>query len=218
MKFEIINRFSGAAQCAAEIDCDEGESDATKRGLAAKWAINISADLCGTDLRGADLRDADLSDAYLSGAYLSGADLHDADLSGALLRGADLHYADLRDADLGGADLSGAFLSDADLSHADLGGADLSGADLSGAKLREQWIIQGPVRSDGYAFFLQKLTGDAQPMLKAGCRYLTIAAAREHWQRTRGGTPLGDETFAIIDFLERVAAIRNLIPASEKAA
>jgi len=81
-----------------------------------------------------------------------------------------------------------------------------------GADLGDQWIIQGPVRSDGYAFFLQKLKDDDKPMVKAGCRYVTIPEAHAHWTETRGGTPLGEETFAILDFLERAAVIRDLIP------
>ncbi len=84
------------------------------------------------------------------------------------------------------------------------------GADLGGAYLGGQWIIQGQTRSDGYAFFLQRLTDDTEPMIKAGCRHFTTTQAREHWQTTRGGTPLGDETFAIIDCLVRTMEIRGL--------
>jgi hypothetical protein len=42
-------------------------------------------------------------------------------------------------------------------------------------------------------------------MILAGCRYFTIWEAREHWTNSRGGTPLGDETMAILDHIERVA-------------
>jgi hypothetical protein len=109
MKFEVRNRFSGAVQFTAEIECGENTSTSVKLGLAVRWAIKSRADLSG---------------AYLSGAYLSGADLRGADLSGA---------------DLSGAYLSGAYLSRADLSGADLSGADLSGAedaDLAIARTR----------------------------------------------------------------------------------
>ena len=132
-----------------------------------------------------------LSGAYLSGAYLSRANLSRADLSGANLRSANL--------------------SGADLSRADLSGANLSGAYLSGAYLGDQWVIQGPSRLDGYPFFLQKLTGDTEPMVKAGCRYFSLEAAQAHWKGTRGGTKLGDETFAIIEGLVSIAKIRGLI-------
>jgi hypothetical protein len=54
------------------------------------------------------------------------------------------------------------------------------------------------VRSDGYAFFLQKLRDDAEPMVKAGCRYFSLAAAQAHWEHTRKGTALFDETRAIV--------------------
>ena len=102
----------------------------------------------------------------------------------------------------------------ADLSRADLSRANLSGANLSGANLSDaQWILQGAVRSDGYAFFFQQLTADASPMIKAGCRYFTLADARAHWTATRAGTPLGDETFAILDNLEALAHIRGYLKA-----
>ncbi len=97
------------------------------------------------------------------------------------------------------------------LSGANLRAANLSGANLSGANLGDQWVIRGPVRSDGYAFFLQRLTGEPEPMVKAGCRYFAMSQARKHWQLTRAGTPLGDETFAILDFLERIAVIKGLV-------
>jgi hypothetical protein len=58
------------------------------------------------------------------------------------------------------------------------------------------------MRSDGYTFFAFPCA-DGTPRLTAGCRYFTFAEAREHWQETRGGTPLGDETIDIINFLER---------------
>ena len=90
------------------------------------------------------------------------------------------------------------------------GQRDFEGAYLGGAYLGEQWIIQGPTRADGYFFFLQKLTGDIAPMVKAGCRHLTLSDARAHWEATRKGTPLGDETFAILDYFESVMKIRGL--------
>jgi Pentapeptide repeats (8 copies) len=117
---------------------------------------------------------------------------------------------DMRGTNLNGANLHGADLSGADLSGADLHGANLNDANLDGANFGDQWIIQGPTRSDGYTFFLQRLTQDQAPKVKAGCRYLTIAKARAHWQKTRNGTPLGSETFIILDYLEAMAAARGL--------
>ena len=147
-----------------------------------------------------------LRGANLSGANLSVANLSVADLSVANLSGANLSWANLSGADLSGADLSGA-----DLSGANLSGANLSGAYLYRANLGDQWIIQGPTRADGYAFFLQQLTDDTEPMVKAGCRYFTLSEARTHWQETRGGTPLGVETFTIIDCMVAMAKARGVI-------
>jgi len=65
--------------------------------------------------------------------------------------------------------------------------------------------VVGPFRSDRYQFVLN---GDGG--VRAGCRvFATMAEAREHWTRTRGGTPLGDETMAILDALEALDAIRK---------
>ena len=164
----------------------------------------------GANLGGADLGGANLGGAYLRGADLGGANLGGADLGGAYLRGAYLRGADLGGANLGGADLGGANLGGANLRGANLRGADLGGAYLRGAYLGDQWIIQGPSRSDGYFFFLMRLKDEAEPMVCAGCRRFSMAVARKHWQDTRGGTPLGNETMAILDFLERAAEIRGL--------
>ena len=106
--------------------------------------------------------------------------------------------------------LQEAVKNSADLRSADLRGADLRGADLGGADLGEQWIIQGQTRSDGYPFFLQRLTSDKEPMVKAGCRYFTIAQAQEHWEKTRKGQKLLDETRAIVRAMVDTMHIRGL--------
>jgi len=64
-------------------------------------------------------------------------------------------------------------------------------------------------RSDGYMFVVNP-TEDVL-RVTAGCRYFTFPEAREHWERTRGGTLLGDETMAILDFLEGQARRHGLI-------
>jgi hypothetical protein len=113
MKFEVRNRFSGAVQFTAEIECGENTSTSVKLGLAVRWAIKSRADLSGANLSGAYLSRANLSGADLSRANLSGANLSRANLSGANLSGANLSRANLSRANLSGADLSGA--EDADL-------------------------------------------------------------------------------------------------------
>jgi uncharacterized protein YjbI with pentapeptide repeats len=118
IKFDVKNRFTGAVQFTAEIDCGDDASPGIKLGLAVTWAKKEDANLRGADLRGADLRGADLWDANLRGA-----DLWDANLRGADLRGVDLRDANLRGADLRGADLRGADLRGVDLRDANLRGA-----------------------------------------------------------------------------------------------
>ena len=133
-----------------------------------------------------------------------------ADLTGANLTRADLTGANLSGANLSGADLTGADLSGANLSGANLSGVNLTDANLTDANLSRADLIAGASRSDGYRFLLVRHK-DGSVHLQAGCRRFTLPEARAHWQSTRAGTPLGDETFAILDHLERVAVIRGWI-------
>ncbi len=70
IKFDVLNRFTGAVQFTAEIECDEGASVSVKLGLAVRWAVKARANLA----------DANLARAHLAGAYLAGANLAGADL------------------------------------------------------------------------------------------------------------------------------------------
>ena len=145
-KFDILNRFSGAIQFTAEIDCSDDTPLSTKLWRAVKWGVTNKSDLSGVDLAGANL-------------------------------------------------------SGADLSRANLSGVNLSGVNLSRAGLR---AIGG--RSDGHQFYLHKMP-EGPPMLRAGCRFFTLAAARAHWTARRAGTLLGDESLALCDHAERMAKI-----------
>ena len=178
---------------------------------AAQARANLlNANLLNANLRTAKLRNANLSYANLRGADLLNANLRTANLRYANLSGANLSNADLRYADLSGADLSGANLSAADLSGVTQGGADLSSANLSGAvyrgtKLGSAGLLKTASRSDGYTFLLFDCD-DHTPRISAGCRWFTLPEACAHWQATRAGTPLGDETMDILDLFERHAA------------
>jgi len=194
MAFEIKHRFTGAVIFRSE--------KAATMGDAVQEANLSGANLSGANLSGAYLSRANLSGANLSRAYLSRAYLSRANLNGANLSGAYLSGAYLSRANLSRANLSGAYLS----------GADLNGADLNGANLGDQWVIQGAHRSDGYPFFLQKLTGDSEPMVKAGCRHFTLAQAQKHWEKTRAGTALFKETENIVRSMVELARIRKLMP------
>ena len=84
-------------------------------------------------------------------------------------------------------------------------GAYLSGANLSGAVLRPGIIASGvPVRratrSDGYEFFLWPTNVGWR--VRAGCRFFSMDEAWEHWEWTRGNTPLGDESLDILTMFE----------------
>ena len=97
----------------------------------------------------------------------------------------------------------GANLSDANLSR-----ANLSRANLSGANGIVDRLIDGGLRSDGYRFLLTRTEPGAW-RVKAGCRNFTVEEALSHWAATRAGTPLGEETFALIDHMTRLATIRE---------
>jgi hypothetical protein len=193
-KYAIRNHVINKVQFIADIDCNETASEAVKIGLAVQWAIKSHANLKGADLTGANLK----------GANLKGADLTGTDLTGANLRG-----ADLKGANLTGAYLMGAYLKDTDLTGADLTGAYLKDTDLTGAYLANTSLIDGGQRSDGYRFV--GWIKDSTLNIRAGCRNFTILEARKHWQATRGGTPLGEETMCILNHIEAVACIRGLI-------
>ena len=77
IKFDVLNRFSGATQFTAEISCDASAPVSVKRGLAAKWAIKARANLAGAYLARADLAGANLARADLAWAYLAGGNLID---------------------------------------------------------------------------------------------------------------------------------------------
>jgi uncharacterized protein YjbI with pentapeptide repeats len=135
IKFDILNRWSGAVQFSAEIDCDDGAPQSVKLSLAIKVALRARANLAGANLAGAYLAGANLALANLAGAYLAGAYLAGANLAGANLAGANLAGAYLAGANLAGAYLAGANLALANLAGANLAGAYLAGAYLAGAYL-----------------------------------------------------------------------------------
>ena len=79
IKFDVLNRFTGAVQFTAEIECDEGASVSVKLGLAVRWAVKarVRPNLAGAYLVGADLARANLAGANLVGANLARVDLID---------------------------------------------------------------------------------------------------------------------------------------------
>jgi len=167
-------------------------------GNGGKRADLTGANLAGANLAGANLAGANLTGANLTGAYLTGAYLARANLTGAYLARANLTGADLTGADLTGAYLTGAYLADANLADANLAGAKINDKTAIG-------ILRRAMRSDGYEFFLWRCQEGY--FIKAGCRFLDMDAARQHWTNTRQGTSLGDESLDILDFFD--AAIKR---------
>lgn len=64
-------------------------------------------------------------------------------------------------------------------------------------------------RTDGYTFLVTPTPEG--PRIIAGCRYFTFEEARKHWNKTRGGTNLGDESIAIVEHLETMAKINGFM-------
>jgi len=93
-----------------------------------------------------------------------------------------------------------ASLVGANLVGASLNRARLVGARLDGAKINNNkpaiGILRRATRSDGWEFFLWHCQEGF--FIAAGCRWFTMAEARQHWTTTRAGTPLGDETQDIL--------------------
>lgn len=166
----------------------------------------VGADLTGANLIGAKLRGADLRRVRLHEADLHGADLTGADLTGADLNGADLSLAVLTGANLTGANLRGADLRYANLRHANLSEADLYKAKICNDTLSSLLTRAG--RSDGYEFLAFRLE-DGSTKIMAGCRWLTPDEYRAHVDKEYPDTPKAEETLAIIEFIERMAGIRE---------
>ncbi len=115
MKFDVLNRFTGAVQFTAEIDCAEDAPISIKLRLAVLWGITNGSNLCDCDLSGSNLSDCDMSDCSLRGRnlrlcngsdrHLRGSNLSDCDLRGSNLRGSNLRYSNLRGSNLRDCDL-----------------------------------------------------------------------------------------------------------------
>ena len=67
--------------------------------------------------------------------------------------------------------------------------------------------VSGIVRSDGHTFVYIP-DDDGVMKVQAGCRDFTMKEAKDHWRKTRGGTPLGYETMEILKSLKRLSKVR----------
>ena len=191
---EIRSRWDNSVIYSAAVPADVPEWRRVR--VAVEMAVRDRVRLDGASLDGARLDGARLDGARLIDARLDGASLDGASLDGARLIGATLDGASFIGASLIGARLDGASLIDASLDGASLDGARPDKA--TAAPLRRA------TRADGYEFLLWPT--DAGWRVRAGCRFFTLPEARDHWTRTRAGTPIGDETADILDMFERAVA------------
>ena len=117
-------------------------------------------------------------------ASLRRANLQDANLRRANLQGADLQYADLQDADL----------RDADLQYADLQYANLRGA---------EGILNPPI-NDPRGYRCIAVWHSDGWRIAAGCRWHTVAEAREHWGADYDGDrSIGDTYLAAVEWVAK---------------
>jgi hypothetical protein len=81
-------------------------------------------------------------------------------------------------------------------------------AHVSGnARIHGDAQVYGIRRSDGY-FFVYVDCADGIKRIQAGCRNLSLEEAKKHWEETRGGTPLGEETMDIINHLVKWSKLK----------
>ena len=197
MKYDILNRFNGAVQFTAEIDCAVATPVGVKIGLAVKWGFAAKANLDGANLDGASLYGANLDRASLYGASLKRANLDLANLDGASLDGASLKGANLDLASLKGANLDRANLDGASLKGASLYGASLDRASLYGASLK---------RASLYGASLYGARGIVS-FGPVGCeRHIGFAVCHDKIAMVQLGCFWGSEEKAIAAIIEKYGA------------
>ena len=180
ISYPVYNRWSGAIQFTAEIDCSADAVRGIKLGLATKWAFRTGADLTG---------------AVLTGAVLTDAVLRGADLRGAVLRGADLTDAVLRGADLTDADLRGADLTDADGASYKVDGR----IGIIDAGCPNGWGALGYVDTDSQTL-----------RVHVGCQRREISDGRAYWSSPdHPNRNDRREVLAALDYIEAVARLRG---------
>ena len=105
------------------------------------------------------------------------------------------------------ANLAGAKLTRANLTRADLAYANLTRAKLTNIKQ----IIDLGQRVDGWRHVAFQPCPTGEIIIMAGCRYLEISEARQHWLNHERGPdcPLCKASLAMIDHALRVAEIRG---------
>ncbi len=144
---------------------------------------------------------ATLNQARENNKKIQVSDLSGEDLSNLDFTGMDLSGSDFRNSNLQNVFFIRSNLDKCDFTGANLHGADFTGANLSNIITEPQWIIQGQVRSDGRAFFLQRLTGDDCPMIKSGPIYFSALSAIAWYSAVEGSRGNREETLIIIQSL-----------------
>jgi hypothetical protein len=159
----------------------------------------------GADLSGSDFRNVNISKSEFNNAKFRGANLYGVNFSGLELKYANFYSASLYEAVFCGADLHGSYFFYADITGANFCRSNISFVDFERAELSKNIRATGAphrraMRTDGYEFFLWHT--DAGWRVMAGCRFFTMDEAWQHWEKTRGNTPIGDESLDILTMFE----------------
>ena len=162
---------------------------------------------------------ATVSDAVFIGpqARVAGGTIRGGIIWGGTIRGGIIWGGTILGGTIEGGTILGGFIWGGTIRGGIIWGGAILGGTIEGGTIRGGTIWGGSVvkvtppsagRSDGYLFLVLDQE-DGTVRATAACRNFTFEEARAHWSATRGGTPLGDETFRILAFLEAEHAARK---------
>lgn len=169
--------------------------------------VLFSHDLSFVDMTGVNLEASDLSNIDIHRVRFCGANLRYADFSESSIEWCNFNEADLRFADFSWAKTIDLTFHSALM----IGSIFRGGYDISGSVKDAVGIFYAGMSSDSYRFF-GVLMEDGEVMVKAGCRWKRLRAARSFWENTRGGTELGKERLGFVDSIanHNFGAIKGL--------
>ena len=160
---------------------------------------------------------ARVASGTIEGGIIRGGTLRGGTLRGGIIRGGTILGGTIEGGTILGGTIEGGTILGGTLRGGIIRGGTIWGGTIERGTIWGGTIWGGSVvkvtppsagRSDGY-MFLVLAQEDGTVRVTAGCHNFTFDEARAHWSATRGGTPLGDETFRILAFLEAQYAARK---------
>lgn len=157
----------------------------------------------------------DLEQAVRNGTDLSNGDFRGGIYQSCYLERGRFHKSDFRDVDLEGGSLEGADFSGANLQGADLARADLDRVNFRGAILVNAILTDASILETDFTSCIGVVDAGIDPRdyrfigvwhdvggwrIKAGCRWFSLEAARDHWG------PNGRDNDDALERVEKIAA------------